>query len=219
MANLVTITWQNDTIPALNATNLNAMQNNIETFVNASISEMETVANGVPIGGVIPYFGTTEPTNWLFPNGQSVSKTTYPELYALLGNDAQGNTIYGQDLNAGTFVLPDLREAIPVMKGSTLSTLGNIVGDNEKQILQYNLPNYNLTVSDPGHTHTVPNTTTDAYRTTQYNQDGNGVLRTGSQTRISGVRTTGISVNSGGNDIPFNVMQKSMICNYLIRAK
>ena len=44
-----------------------------------------------PVGAMFPYPGAAEPTGYKFANGQSLSKTTYAALYALLGNGA----VYG----------------------------------------------------------------------------------------------------------------------------
>jgi len=62
----------------------------------------------LPVGLVLPYAGTSEPTNWLFCDGRSVSDSTYSVLFAVLG------TTYGNSGGAGTFDLPDLRFRVPV---------------------------------------------------------------------------------------------------------
>ena len=79
-----------------------------------------------PVGAMFPYPGAAEPTGYKFANGQSLSKTTYAALYALLGNGA----VYGQD--ATTFVLPDLRSRVPLGAGTgaglSARTLGSYGG-------------------------------------------------------------------------------------------
>lgn len=58
----------------------------------------------VPVGSIIPYAGTSAPTGWVFCDGRSVSRTTFAELFAILG------TTYNTGGEAGTdFRLPDLR--------------------------------------------------------------------------------------------------------------
>lgn len=44
--------------------------------------------NGVPVGTIVSYYGTTEPTGWLFCNGQSLpgDRPEYAALRALIGN-------------------------------------------------------------------------------------------------------------------------------------
>lgn len=58
----------------------------------------------VPIGGMIDYFGTTPPnSNFAFPFGQCISRTTYAALFALI------STTYNGCDGTTTFGLPDLR--------------------------------------------------------------------------------------------------------------
>lgn len=56
----------------------------------------------VPLGGTVLWWTDTAPTNFLFCNGQAVSRTTYADLYALLG------TTFGVGDGSTTFNLPDL---------------------------------------------------------------------------------------------------------------
>src|SRR5690606_8052299 len=44
----------------------------------------------IPLATVVPYAGTSTPPGWLFCHGQAVSRTTYADLYAELG-DTYGN--------------------------------------------------------------------------------------------------------------------------------
>ncbi len=55
-----------------------------------------------PIGGVIPFFGSTAPTGWLLCQGQSLSRTTYYELYEVIGTNSG-------TANGTSFNIPDLR--------------------------------------------------------------------------------------------------------------
>lgn len=56
--------------------------------------------DNVPIGTITSYGGTVDPTYWLICDGRAVSRTAYPELYAVIG------TKYGSDTS--TFNLPNL---------------------------------------------------------------------------------------------------------------
>ena len=56
-----------------------------------------------PVGGVIPYAGTTAPDGWLMCYGQDVSRTVYADLFTAIG------TTYGSGDGTATFTLPDLR--------------------------------------------------------------------------------------------------------------
>lgn len=59
--------------------------------------------NPAPAGMLAPYAGTSAPTGWLLAFGQTVSRTTYADLFAAIG------TTYGAGDGSTTFVLPDLR--------------------------------------------------------------------------------------------------------------
>lgn len=59
--------------------------------------------SGNPAGKVELFAMSTPPTGWLKCNGQAVSRTTYAELYAVIG------TTYGTGDGLNTFTLPDLR--------------------------------------------------------------------------------------------------------------
>jgi len=57
----------------------------------------------VPAGAVFAFAASTPPSGYLECNGAAVSRTTYADLFALIGTD------YGVGDNATTFNLPDLR--------------------------------------------------------------------------------------------------------------
>ena len=64
----------------------------------------------VPTGAVLPYAadGANAPAGFLYARGQTVSRTTYAALYAVLG------TTYGAGDGSTTFGLPNLQTRIPV---------------------------------------------------------------------------------------------------------
>lgn len=65
----------------------------VSPTTNDSIARVDWVnekiaAAGVPIGSIIrwwPFYGQQLPTNWLPLNGQEISRTQYPELFAVIG--------------------------------------------------------------------------------------------------------------------------------------
>jgi len=62
-----------------------------------------TLGGLAPTGVVLPFAGATAPSGWLLCFGQTVSRTTYADLFGVLG------TTYGAGDGSTTFVLPDLR--------------------------------------------------------------------------------------------------------------
>lgn len=70
-----------------------------------------TLYADAPIGTISPFGGSTIPNGYLLCDGAEVLKTTYAELYAVIG-DAFGTASVNTK-----FVLPDLRETVPVGVG------------------------------------------------------------------------------------------------------
>ena len=90
-------------------------------YIDKSTGDLIRVAGGgndvlyadSPIGSIIPFGGTTAPDGFLLCQGQAVSRTTYAELFAVIGTSfCSGN-------GSTTFNIPDLREA--TTKGVGLS--------------------------------------------------------------------------------------------------
>ncbi len=93
------------------------------------------VGNVVPIGTILPFAGTTAPTGYHLCDGTPLSRTTYSDLYAVIG-DAFGN---GDGSNS--FNVPDLRGRFirgvdgsagvdPDASTRTAMASGGNVGDN-----------------------------------------------------------------------------------------
>ena len=76
----------------------------------------------LPAGVILPFGGATVPGNFLLCDGSNVSRTTYARLFAVIG------TAYGAGDGSGTFGLPDLRDRVPMGKGTNNSTLGTETG-------------------------------------------------------------------------------------------
>ena len=73
----------------------------------------------LPSGAILPFGGASAPTAaFLLCDGSNVSRSTYARLFAVIG------TAYGTGDGSSTFGLPDLRDRVPLGKGSNNSTLG-----------------------------------------------------------------------------------------------
>lgn len=64
-------------------------------------SQVATIYADAPLGAIVPYGGDTAPTGYLLCDGSAVSRTTYSDLYAVIG------TKYGEGDGSTTFNLPD----------------------------------------------------------------------------------------------------------------
>ncbi len=75
----------------------------------------------MPVGCVIPFAGAAAPTGWLLCQGQAISRTTYAQLFSVIG------TTYGSGDGKTTFNLPDMRGRVAV--GSDANSTGAKAGD------------------------------------------------------------------------------------------
>lgn len=193
------------------------------TWYGAQTAPAFTLTSGIsipaPIGAIIDFAGSSAPTGWLLCYGQSLSTTTYAALFAVIG------TTYGTG-GAGTFNVPDLRgrtgfgqdnmggvaaNRITAAFNFDGTVLGNAGGQQSRAIQPGNIPNYALSVTDPGHSHTYTNAAAG----------GAVFLQSGLQTGGSGstgTSTTGITVNSGGGGINLPVLSPAVIFNKIIYA-
>jgi microcystin-dependent protein len=65
----------------------------------------------VPIGSIFPFAGEVAPLGYLFCDGSEQNRSTYPELFSVLGFRYRPET---QLIGFQTFALPDLRGRFPV---------------------------------------------------------------------------------------------------------
>jgi hypothetical protein len=76
----------------------------------------------MPVGTILPYGGASAPDGWLLCNGADISRTTYADLFAVIG------TIYGAGNGSSTFNIPDLR-GIFLRGAGTSGKLSNANGN------------------------------------------------------------------------------------------
>lgn len=113
------------------------------------------VSNLAPAGAVqFIIASVTLPSGWLYAEGATVSKTTYPDLF-----DAIGYTFGG---SGDDFTLPDFRNKLMIGAG-TLVALGASAGAAEITITADQLPAHSHEITDSGHTHTLDATATFNY--------------------------------------------------------
>lgn len=167
---------------------------------NIDISGSPT-GDTLPIGSIIPFGNKAAPTNWLSCNGQEVSRTTYADLFAVIG------TQFGEGDGSTTFNLPDINQyRVPIgydrlEEQSDRKNLGTIGGEEKhtmtiKELVSHN-HTYNRTWGGSSTTD-VAGKTQAGYGDASYWNDG--------------------ITNSAGGGQPFNIMQPYVTTNYIIKA-
>ena len=214
----------NETSVTINGTQIAKINASGLTMVGKPITDKNgNAVYGFPIGGILPYAGSTLPSQWLLCYGQAVSQTTYSALYAVVG------TTFGNP-GGGNFNLPDLRGRGAFGKdnmggssagritsggsGITGTTLGATGGAQNTTVAKTNMPNVaSFSSTDPTHTHTYTRATTG-----QQNSSG----ASGGDSSISAVNTGSSSVTStwstGGSGSTSTSLPPLIILNYMIFA-
>ena len=163
-----------------------AMEFRTPAEVASEIESLITFPPGVPAGGVLWFAADAAPTGYLKANGAAISRTTYSDLFAVVG------TTFGAGDGSTTFEIPDLRaEFIRGWDDSRGVDAGRVFGSTQTDTFQDH--GHTLTgrshaagsgtaneFSDTSQAETYSNTTSvqDAVEI-----NGNGASRVGPETR------------------------------------
>ena len=80
-------------------------------FDGANLTGIE----GIPTATIVPWSSASVPSGFLECDGTAVSRTTYADLFAIVG------TTYGAGDGSSTFNVPDLQDNVPIGKSGTKS--------------------------------------------------------------------------------------------------
>ena len=93
-------------------------------------------------------------------------------------------------------------------------------GESIHQLIQGELPNYNLgvTINDPGHSHTVPSNPNTGTGFAAAGTSGAGnVFSIPTSTQVTGLNSSNVIVNSGGGNNDHNIMLPFVLGTWLIK--
>jgi microcystin-dependent protein len=186
----------------------------------------------VPLLAGFDFWGTTAPNSaFIFPAGQTISRTTYATAFAIMG------TTYGSGDGSTTFNVPDKTGRVSAMKESSItrlpsayfggtSTVMGAVGGAASETLvggsAGNIPQFT-----PAGTVIISGTAADEVSQIAYTAGGNLVqfAQPIGATNNEGAGTLPLSVSASfrgtpfGNasPLPITTIQPTIVCNYIIR--
>lgn len=167
----------------------------VRAALDEAYNELMTTAETTPVGTINAYAGDTTnlPTGWLHCNGDSLSTTTYPDLFAIVGYKFGGS--------GSTFNLPDTRTKF--IRGG--STTGGATGGSNTATLS--------SIHIPPHTHNyVGYTATAAFV-------GAGSYTRYPPTTSGTTTATSSYGGSGGVAQPFAIVPPYVDAIYIIKAE
>ena len=167
-----------------------------------------TGITGVPVGSVLPYAAGSAPSGWLACDGSAVSRTTYADLFTIIG------TTYGVGDGSTTFNLPDMSGRIPIGSGTGTDTptggqsrsavqqsftLGDAAGEYVHLMSESEMPNHRHEISGYLHNDSYPSSLSGNVVRTAY--AGSGTAKT----------------QYTGSDTAHNLIQPYLTLNYIIK--
>ena len=168
--------------------------------LEVSGSDLNVTITSNIIGEIKMWTTTTVPSGWLQCDGSAVSRTTYADLFSIIG------TLYGAGDAATTFNLPDLRGRTPVGIGQGDTAEGGGTGTVRSIADLFGAETHTLTVDElAAHSHRYR----EIFAGTPNQQGGDPF----NQPNAAFTQT-----DETGGDAPHNNMQPSIGLNFIIFA-
>ena len=186
-------------------------------FDGANLTGIE----GIPTATIVPWSDSTVPSGFLECDGAAVSRTTYADLFAIVG------TTYGAGDGSTTFNTPDLQDNVPVGKSNNKS-LGSTGGANTVAVTASGNvagSTANASLSTPqlaSHSHQTPIPTNPPTFTQKGTaMAGNPIYATNfgsTNTGSGGGHSHNMSANFSGNTENPSVLQPYLTIIYIIKT-
>ncbi len=173
---------------------------NDELYISEGGGTWGKVATSFPAGILTPYAGSSAPTGWLLCYGQSISKTTYPDLW-----DAIGYTYGGSGDN---FNVPDMR-------GRILAGLDNLGASSANRLTGSWADG--LGGNSGAETHTLSTSEIPAHNHDILNDQSGGSFATPSIVKGNGAYYNTYTTENTGGGGSHNNVQPTIAVSYIIK--
>jgi microcystin-dependent protein len=170
----------------------------------------------MPTGALTQFAGATAPSGFLLCEGQSVSTTTYADLFGVIGYTYGGS--------GASFLVPNLQNRVPVGKGpdTEFDALGETGGAKTHTLTTDQIPSHTHTGTTAGagnHTHYVPNIRTTGSGTGAFAESwGGGGGNRDIRTDAPGDHTHTFTTAATGGGLAHNNLQPYIVLNYIIKT-
>jgi len=167
-------------------------------------------AAGVETGTILPYGGDTSDSlsDYLFCDGSAVSRTTYSDLFAVIG------TNFGVGDGSTTFNVPNMQSKFP--RGTSSAQGGATGGADSLTLTEAQMPTHNHSINDSGHSHDAPrNFGTGSYYAQATISNDNYTYNAVPPTSTE---TTGITINDAGSSDSFDNKPAYLELLYIIKT-
>lgn len=184
-------------------------------FIDYGEERIEIISSGgsitgdtLPIGSITAYGKETAPANWLICDGSAVSRTSYADLFAVIG------TKYGEGDGSTTFNLPNLKGRVPVgLDGgdTDFNEIGKTGGEKT----------HTLTIDEmPSHDHGEVFPSKYGYEYPLLAKNGSGSSKNGIMPLLETSEITDLQSMTGttGKGKSHNNLQPYQVQNYIIKA-
>ncbi len=179
--------------------------NNLQPYIVLNYLIYFNITTIHPFGTITSFAGSTSPTGWLLCDGSAISRTTYSNLFSIIG------ITYGSGDGSTTFNLPDLRTRVPVGYNSsgTFNLLGKTGGSETHTLTVDELPSHNHTYRDDYNSANNINFPSG----TEIGDNEYSVSGPSTKNYLLGITGT---MDNTGNNAPHNNLQPYIVLNYII---
>jgi len=178
-------------------------------FDGANLTGIE----GIPTATIVPWSDSSVPTGFLECDGSAVSRSTYADLFAIVG------TTYGSGDGSTTFNVPDLQDNVAVGKSgtknlgstggaNTVTSTGNVGGSTANATLS--------TGQLASHSHTMPGESGNVNSNQSWNARGPGQNPSTGNAGSGGGHSHNMSANFTGDAT--SVVQPYLTVIYIIKT-